>query len=121
MEKFFYILKKYPYISKVGFSLKIDDIPHSAVLYNKVFEWEKKYYEKYLSKDNIYFAQIDTTFALYLPEHLVLSDDFYKAFRTGLPYQCRHLPWYKTKDEVSDEDIFYSSLKTTGWWDVTKE
>ena len=106
---------------KVGFSLRIDDIPGDSVLHDEVLEWEKQFYEHYLPGDNIYIAFIDTTFALYVPDQLVFENmNFLTAYRTGLPYQCRHLPWYKTHNDVDEEDMFYSALKlqTTGNWDV---
>ena len=121
MEVFFNVLKRYPYVRKVGFSLRIDDIPGDSVLHDEVLEWEKQFYEHYLPGDNIYIAFIDTTFALYVPDQLVFENmNFLTAYRTGLPYQCRHLPWYKTHNDVDEEDMFYSALKlqTTGNWDV---
>lgn len=117
IEVFFKYLKKYPFVRKIGFSLKLDDIPLNNVLADEAISWESKYYDICIEKGNLYFAPIDTTFALYLPDKLVKKQTFYSAFRTAFPYQACHLPWYKDNKNITDEDIFYSQNKTNGWWD----
>ncbi len=120
LEKFLTVLKKYPFVKKVGFSLKIDDIPRESVFADEAFKWEKQYYDVGLKKDNIFYAGIDTTFALYAPEHLSKNIDWYKGFRVGYPYQAKHLPWYKSDTELTKEDVFYSENKENGWWDSVR-
>lgn len=119
IEKFFNILYKYPFVRKVGFSLKIDDLPTNGVFYKDVIKWEKKFYKTFFKEDNVYYANIDTTFALYVPDQLVVSG-FRDAFRTAFPYQARHTPWYKDSSEVTDEDRYYAAHKTNGWWNVVE-
>lgn len=116
IEFMFYELYKNPDARKIGFSLKIDDILNNE-LSTDVINWEKKYYINYNPASNLYKADIDTTFAIYLPDQLATFHSFYEAYRTGFPYQVRHLPWYVTKDNLSDEDEFYFSMKKNGWYD----
>lgn len=117
VEKFFDILYKYPMARKVGFSLKIDDLPSNGIFTKQVVKWEKRYYKTFIKKDQIYYADVDTTFALYVPDDLVVSG-FREAFRTAYPYQARHVPWYKVSDDITDEDRYYSEHKTNGWWNA---
>lgn len=109
-QVFFDLLQQHPYVTKVGFSLKIDDIPEHYALKNTVIAWETRFFEKialqYHGVD-IYNAEIDTTFALYRPGQQLENNNFYSAMRTGSPYTARHLPWYKNLDILSDEDKFY--------------
>ena len=120
LEKFFELLWKFPYARKVGFSLKIDDIPDNVPWKKEIVEWEEQYHKIRNSRYNAFYAGIDTTFALYVPDDIVYTNDFVSAFRTEYPYEVRHLPWYKSPDEITEEDKYYSSHKTNGWWDVTK-
>lgn len=110
LELFFKILIKNLKFTKVGFSLKIADIPNYNNQKDFIINWESKFYNfkyhcKYKDKFiNIYDADIDTTFALYRPSF----KNFYKAIRTGAPYQAYHLPWYKDSTApLSNEDKFY--------------
>lgn len=118
IEKFFFVLKRHPYVRKVGFSLKIDDLPVDGVLSKNAFVWEKQFYE--IKLKDIYYADIDTTMALYMPDIYCEHLNFYRAFRTTFPYVARHLPWYKGQDDITEEDIYYSKHKTTGWWNPLK-
>ena len=113
-EVFFRILKNNPHIKKAGFSLKIDDIPlgEAAMFGNDVYEWEKQFY-KSKTKDG-YFADIDTTFAMYPPDSISGKAFSYRAIRAYEPYQLRHLPWYKRKNDITEEDQFYSDSKLSG-------
>ncbi len=117
---FFEKLWKYPFVRKVGFSLKIDDLPLNGCISMDAIKWEKQYYRTYIKKDNLYYAGIDTTFALYVPDSLVGKKKFLSAFRAGNPYQMRHLPWYKDNNNITEEDLYYSSHKTNGWFDPVK-
>ena len=121
MEIFYNNLKKFPFIKKCGFSLKIDDIPKDSIFKNDIVKWESQFQHSYIKKSNIFYAEIDTTFALYMPDCISESTPFLRAIRTGYPYQVRHLPWYrKSIDTDTEEDIYYSQHKTNGWWDVVK-
>ncbi len=101
---------------KVGFSLKIDDLPHHYPLREQVYQWEKKFYTE-LVADNLYRAPIDTTFALYRPrcESLIRSSSA-ETYRVGMPYQLRHLPWYVNPENLSEEEQYYiDTCKINGW------
>lgn len=120
LRMFFETLKKHPYVRKVGFSLKIDDLPDSSNMYKDIIEWEKQFHETYIKKFNIYYAGIDTTFALYMPERFLKRQNFLSAYRVGKPYEVRHLPWYKSDRDITEEDIYYSEHKKNGWSDPVK-
>jgi hypothetical protein len=119
VERLFYVLKRYPNVTKVGLSLKLDDLPDDGVLTNDVLCHEKQFVESYLKKENVYVAPVDTTFAIYAPDSIANKKmTFYCGLRMGYPYQARHMPWYKRKEEITDEDRFYSKLNKYGTWDA---
>lgn len=121
LEKFYMYLKNFPRIKKVGFSLKIDDIPKDAKLYNDIIKWEKPYNLFHIPFCQACASDIDTTFALYLPDYLDISRHFITAIRTNYPYQARHMPWYVRVNSVpTDEDIFYVKNRTNGFWDTVQ-
>jgi hypothetical protein len=102
------ILDEHPFIDKVGFGLKIDDLPDSFGLKSAVVSYEKKYWDKQLD-DGLYLAAIDTTFAMYRPfSNLIAGHSFLlPAVRTGHPYLIRHMPWYENSNDLSAEQRFY--------------
>ena len=114
-------------VSKVGFSLKIDDIPDDFYLKDEVLSWEEKYYKDYYHDDefnvNCYKAGIDTTFALNSPMIFMPRLHFYEAIRVGEPYQLRHLPWYSIEDEKENEHYLKTKRNDISNWngDVDKE
>jgi len=106
-------LCRYPDKSKCGFGLEIDDFPDDKNDYQKrAVEIEKSLRGEF---DGIYYygknAQIDTTFALYNKKS---KQNFLPAIRTGKPYVARHLPYYYTKDNITEEDIYYVNSATKG-------
>jgi hypothetical protein len=106
------LLKYYSDILKVGFALKIDDIPNSYPARDKVLKWEKKFWEDERSR-NIFFSHIDTTFALYKPDpkrNMKFAQDFYLAIRIGGNMTARHLGWYINYHNLSDEQRYYTQL-----------
>lgn len=110
LEVFYKVLCAHPMKTKVGFSLKIDDIPEHYTLRDTVIQWEEQFYRKKLSECpyTMYESGIDTTFALYGPQATSPVDyRFYEAIRVGFPYEARHLPWYKDTEVSSEEDLFY--------------
>lgn len=114
IKYFISILDKYPQIEKVGFALKIDDIPDHYHLKQKVINWEKQYWEKEI-EENIFDAKIDTTFALYRPN--VKGGWEIQAARTGFPYLAKHLPWYVNTCKLNEEELFYTQTATNaGSW-----
>ncbi len=112
---FMKLLRKYPKVCKVGFSLKIDDLPECYSKREEVINWELQNYQNEIEPE-IFLSSIDTTFALYRPREK--GDWRIKALRTGFPYQARHLPWYEDDSRLSEEDLYYinSKLPDVGHW-----
>jgi glycosyltransferase involved in cell wall biosynthesis len=108
LEYFLEILEKYPSVAKVGFSLKLDDIPEFYQKKSEVTSWESQNF-KQLIAEGLYDASIDTTFALYRPYSG--GDWKSKAIRTGFPYTARHLPWYVNEDKLSEEELYYRKTR----------
>ena len=117
--KFLEILLRYPMKNKVGFSLKIDDLPDHYKLKENVIQWEKGFFKNGVERRGmtIYDANLDTTFALYRPRREWRTNHFYEAYRVGAPYTARHLPWYRNLAQLSDEEIFYiqNDLGSSNW------
>lgn len=109
LEAFLETMKENPGFSKVGFGLKIDDIPEFYPYKSKVQKWESKFWKKKFSTD-FYEAPIDTTFALYPPDGLFSSE--LPALRSAYPILARHLSWYENHAELDEESKYYS-LKAT--------
>lgn len=107
IEVFFKVMQNNLGYSKVGFSLKLDDLPDDYYLKEEVLLWESKFYKHEIGNTpvKLYDANIDTTFAINSPKIFVAYLNRYKGVRTGVPYQVRHLPWYGEKE--SDELIHY--------------
>lgn len=116
IDYFFSLLKKYKYAYKVGFSLRIDNLPDTYKNKQTVIEWEKKYYA-FPNKEGLYKAPIDTTFALYRPRVGLSRSRFAESYRTPYPYQAEHLPWYVNSNELDAEEQYYinSCIHPTEW------
>jgi hypothetical protein len=117
LEYFMKTLKKNPFIQKTGFSLKIDDLPECYEKKKKVIDWEAQFWTK-KTRDGNYIAPIDTTFALHRPGIKVSFSGLYiKHYRTGYPYQARHLPWYEDSNNLSDNILYYYQYakKSNNW------
>ena len=109
------ILEERPEITKIGFGLKIDDIPDYNHRKEEIINWEKKYWENEITPD-LYKAKIDTTFALYKANARYQQWD--TTLRTGGKYIARHLPWYEDPAQVSDEEIYFKKITTdiSSWY-----
>lgn len=80
---------------KIGFSLRIDDLPDNPKVAN-TRQWEKQFYVP-ITKYNNYPAYedvlIDTTFHIF--DQKYLNKWFCgPAIRLAEPYMARHVPWY---------------------------
>lgn len=95
-------------VTKVGFALKIDDIPAYFPQREKVLEWEKPFWKNEVEK-KCYLADIDTTFALYKPQYprRFSGVNFYKGLRIAGNFTAKHGGWYKNPESLSAEEIFY--------------
>lgn len=118
MEKFMRIMNRKFYAQKVGFSLRIDDLPDTFANKNKVIEWEKKYWANE-EIPGAYRANIDTTFALYRPYCFGAASNVKLMYRTDFPYVIKHLPWYIDSSNLTEEESFYvRSLKKSTHWSI---
>lgn len=104
MKHFYELHKKYSNYLKVGFGLKIDDLPQQYALRSEVIKWESQFW-KHPLEEGVFEAGVDTTFALYRP--YTYKYFRHPSLRTGEPFTARHLPWYSKKNELSDEEVFY--------------
>lgn len=103
-------------ITKVGFSLKIDDIPDSNKHKNKIINWEEQFWKRRDRQGN-YITEIDTTFALYRPINQFYINYFYDAIRTRAPYIVKHGGWYVDHENLSEEQDFYmkTANESSSW------
>lgn len=116
MEVFLETMRKYKFARKVGFSLKIDNLPEFCEMREEILKWEEQYHE-FSVDDLLYRAPIDTTFALYRPRAKGGSNSYVPMYRTKFPYEAEHLPWYIDSKNMQEEDIFYiRNAKTTTMW-----
>jgi GT2 family glycosyltransferase len=104
IKHFLAIHKQYDLYLKVGFSLRIDDLPDHYPLKKSVVEWESQFWKQQLAPE-IYEAGVDTTFALYKPFSYTYK--LHPSIRTGFPYVARHLPWYVDPKKISQEERHY--------------
>lgn len=104
IEKMKIGLSRYPNYGKCGLSIRIDDLPDGFPGKQDIIQWEDKYWKEPLD-DLFYKADVDTTFALY--DSSRLRHYTYDAIRIAPPYVARHIPWYLTKDNISDEFKYY--------------
>lgn len=118
MLHFINILKKHPFAQKVGFGIRIDNLPDCFEFKDKVIKHESQFWENEVSR-NIYRAAIDTTFALYRPFCGGAASNEQETYRTGFPYVIKHLPWYINSKHLTEEDIFYfKHIKQSTHWSI---
>lgn len=103
IDHFAGILERHPDTDKVGFGLRIDDLPNAFAHRDAVVRWESKFWTDEV-EPGVFRADIDTTFALYRPGR---DHKTFNAVRTGAPYTARHLPWYTPTNAPTAEDIYY--------------
>jgi hypothetical protein len=114
VARFAELLARYPEAEKVGFGLRLDDIPATYQFQADVLAWEAHFWSDEV-EPGVFRADIDTTFALYRPS---VRTHGYRALRTGEPYVARHLPWYVDSKHPSDEEDYYKRhavLGMTNW------
>jgi hypothetical protein len=103
LDSFHNTLRDYPEVDKVGFSLRIDDIPNHYTHRNDVILWESQFW-KDIHPSGFYNAEIDTTFALYRAGEGHQNN---RALRSPLPYTAIHYPWYQNSQLPTAEQIYY--------------
>ena len=117
IDHFHALLDRYPDRFKVGFGLKIDDLPAHYRFAAEVKVWEGQFWAKEV-EPGVYDAPIDTTFALYRPG----SPHHASALRTGEPYVARHTPWYAHTRRPDREERYYRghARADLNHWDGTE-
>jgi hypothetical protein len=102
---------KYGWSTKVGFQLKIDDLPDNELTRNaRMWEGMNRGEGNYLDDRRFIKAPIDTTFAMYRWIDLPLTrlaHNFDTSIRCAAPYECRHLTWYYDKNNLPDDERYY--------------
>ena len=108
-----------PDVAKVGFSLKIDDLPDHYALKSKVLKWEKKFWDEQKRRGSFFNVAIDTTFALYRPHIMQTEERWWYSLRADKPYQAVHLPWYHNTKQLDAETLHYQLTvkKGNSSWD----
>ncbi|WP_296320439.1 glycosyltransferase family 2 protein [Winogradskyella sp.] len=106
LETFRKLLDKAYDRTKVGFSLKIDDIPMHNPQAQIIKDWEAQFWKSKIHP-KAYKAEIDTTFALYRPNYRYKRKNFTKAWRTDFPLQAIHGGWYVNPNKLTDEQCYY--------------
>jgi len=96
------VLAAHPDVQRVGFGLRIDDLPDHYAPKADVIAWEAPFWENEVSP-GLFSAPIDTTFAL----ARVSRPAAMPSIRTGPPYVARHLPWYDDTSKPSEEVTYY--------------
>lgn len=96
------ILRKYPFLKKVGLGLLVDDItcPESE----RIKENERRYY-MHKMENGLYFGAVDTTFALYRNYR---HYNLYVSARTTGNLMAYHLPWYYDYNNLPDDERYYA-------------
>jgi len=97
-------LEQHREFDKVGFSLKIDDLPDHFRHKKNVILWESQFWTDKFDK-RFFRAPIDTTFAMYRPG---LGHENGKALRSAPPFEARHMPWYQDSKHPTDEESYYA-------------
>lgn len=114
MQLFINEMEKNIWVQKIGFSLKLDDLPDFYNKKQEVLNWEKQFYERKRG-DLFYKANVDTTFALYRPG--MKANKGHLMYRSAYPYQARHMPWYVDSENLSYEENYYitNAARSTHW------
>ena len=92
-----------PTVDKVGFGLRIDDLPATYTHRDDVIMWESQFW-KYVHHAGFFTAEIDTTFAMYRPGEGHQNN---RALRSQPPYVARHTPWYQDSANPTEEQRYY--------------
>ncbi len=99
---------------KAGLSLEINDIPDAHPFAEGVRQWESQFWSRPVVGGEAFFhADVDTTFAMRRscdPPAIGTG----RSLRTDRPYTARHLPWYLTKENITDEWKCYFKTATAG-------
>jgi len=106
--------------SKVGPSLRIDNLPDHFRYKQDVLKWEQQFWDRPVfdwvvttSKNPVYHADIDTTFAMYEPGSEVRNAK--PCLRLAPPYCFEHVPWYEDSAAPNAERDYYLAHARKDW------
>ena len=111
VERLHHMLDYYQ-CSKVGPSLRIDNLPDCYAKKREVLRWEKQFWAKPV-QGNCFQAAIDTTFALYAAGSAPWPRE--PHFRLAPPYAIEHVPWYEDSAAAIPERDFYQGHAAGQW------
>lgn len=117
IDHLIYYAKKYNK-SKVGMSIKIDDIDLSYPLNAWVYSYESGYWTNGIKDGDVelYPHPIDTTFAVHAPNTIpTWSND---TLRVGTPYIVKHAPFYYNPESLPEDEKYYlehMNKKSSNW------
>jgi hypothetical protein len=119
LDHFRRLLDRHPDRAKVGFGLRIDDLPRHYRFARQVRDWEAQFWTAPV-EPAVFDAPIDTTFALHRPgtdfADPELRPHTVRSLRTGPPYVARHMAWYVDSRHLDEEERYYRERART---DVT--
>ena len=95
------VFSRYPGIQKVGAALRYDDITYEAS--ERTRSEASCYYHAPLG-DDVYFANVDTTVALYRNTRFYYRGP---AVHMAGKYMFRHLPWYYDSENLPKDEVYY--------------
>ena len=102
VARLYQILRRYPFLAKVGAGLKTDDLPRPQR--SMQIAQGQAAYQQVPVEEELYYAACDTTFALYAPiRHYTVSP----AMCTGGRLLLRHLPWYLDSQHLPEDEAYY--------------
>ena len=118
------VLLDRPDLMKVGSALRLDDLPEDGPLTALVRDHEARFWS--IPDETVphaYSADIDTTLALYRSGHGWRG--YGPSLRLAGPYTARHVPWYLTADNVTEDWLWYlrnlEVVSGLGWTPRLKE
>lgn len=93
--------------TKVGMSIRIDDIDLNYPLNKWVHEYESTYWTNGTLDGDVwlYPHPIDTTFAVHSPG--TMPDWSSDTFRVGTPYIVKHAPFYYDPENLPEDEKYY--------------
>lgn len=113
-----HLKKHWRQINKVGFALRLDDVPEENILKEKILKWEEKFWQL-KDSEGIYVAPLDTTFALYKPGYPKRYDhiSYLSAHRFANNFTAKHGGWYIDQNKMTEEQRFFigTASKSSSW------
>ncbi|MCI6282957.1 hypothetical protein [Selenomonas sp.] len=101
VARLYQILRRYPFLDKVGPGLQVDDLSAQST---DAYQREEITYCQVPVEEELYFAPCDTTFALYAPR---ASYTIGMSMRTRGNLLLRHLPWYLDPAHLPEDEAYY--------------